>query len=982
MNEQKLPEVDTSLIPKQFKLIRSLPIENLKAVFCELVHQKTGAKFIHLASHDDNNVFMVAFRTLPENSTGVAHILEHGVLEGSRRYPVRAYKGLSGRSLNTFLNAMTGADYTAYPFASRNKKDFFNVMSIYLDATFFPLLRKETFLQEGWRYEFEDTEDPSSQLVYKGVVYNEMKGALGNPLRMFHEAVKRAVFPDLIFRHVSGGDPQVIPELTYEDWKQFHARHYHPSNAYFYTHGNIPLHEILEAIDHHVLNEFQDTDPPAPTPIQKSYQEPVKLELTYPVSETADTQTKSFIAVLWKLAPVSKFYENLKLALLNIILCGDNTALLNRELIKSGLGGGLAPVGFDDSFSESMFGAGLKDTDPEKADQIEKLILETLQNISTNGIAEDEIEAALHQLEFSTREIKGEHGVPAGLHLAMRSFHVWMNGGDFYKSLTIDEHLARLREEANDSQFFRHLISTYLLKNPHRATLVLRPEPGAIERQARLVASRLSNIKSQLTSSDVKTIDENVEALKKYQDKEEDRSCLPSVTREDIPEDPDDPPAILSHLKQVPLFRHPIPTNGISYLTLLFDMPFYSIEPSLSVSLLGIIKDLGAAGLNYLEMSGRIKKSVGALQVNIFPFRNLADSRLHFASLISSRCLPRNHSKMTEILGDVVLKPEFGDMDRIRNLIAMKRAYVIPAATFNAHRMALVASARAISPLRRFFHFFEGLGFIQRLMRTSDDQWGSIVSDMETVLKTIVLRNHLNISFTGLDDQFSDIQDSLASLVDRLPVSESDDSIGSGSPDTSTPVRDAWIIDTEVSYVAKSYPAAPYEDPDAPVLHVISGLMEMPLYDEIRAKGGAYGAFAIYDAESAIFSLVTYRDPQTNQSLNAFDNVIFDLADGNFTDEQLDHAIINIIRSLDVPPSPNERGLSAFMNRMKGLTYEARKKHRKGILNTTREDVCRIVDKYFTRPIITGISVITSDEILKRPDTSALNLDRFSLISK
>ncbi|MCD4653478.1 insulinase family protein, partial [bacterium] len=336
------PNIQSGDLLNGFSVKHIENIDSLKIVFYELEHRKTGSRMIHLSSDDDNCVFMVTLATHPEDSTGVAHILEHGVLEGSKNYPVRIFKNLSGRSLNTFLNAMTSSDYTAYPFASRNKTDFFNIMDLYIDAVFFPLLSKHTFLQEGWRYEFARMDDPETPLEYKGVVFNEMKGAMSNPVRLFHEYFQKGLFPDLTYAMASGGDPKHIPELTYKQWNEFHKKFYHPSNAFFFTHGNIPLTELTARIDDKVLSKFKKESPTKPIPRQTNFKSPRTVKYTFPISKSEDTKNKAFVALVWKLIPITNFYENLKLSVLDTILSGSSSSVLNRTLMKSGLGSGLA----------------------------------------------------------------------------------------------------------------------------------------------------------------------------------------------------------------------------------------------------------------------------------------------------------------------------------------------------------------------------------------------------------------------------------------------------------------------------------------------------------------------------------------------------------------------------------------------------------------------------------------------------------------
>ncbi len=971
----------------QFRIKRVEYAESVKAMFYELVHEPTGAKYIHLACEDDNNVFSIAFRTIPEDSTGVAHILEHSVLEGSEKFPVRIYKNLTGRSLNSFLNAMTSADYTAYPLASRNKKDFFNLMECYLDAALFPLLLNETFLQEGWRYEFAVPDDPETPLMFKGVVYNEMKGALGNPLRLFHEKLKKAVFPDLTYAYVSGGDPQVIPELTYENWRAFHRKHYHPSNAFIFTYGDIPLADLIEAMEIHALSRFDKSDPVPPVPEQPMFSSPREVRSTYPVPKEADISGKSMVALAWKLAPVTEFYENLKLSLLSEILTSDSSSILNRALLKSGLGSGLLPVGFIDSFSESIWGSGLKDCDEKNADRIETLILDTLKNVAEAGIDRDEVEAAIHQFEFFTREIKGDHGFPFGLSLCMRGLDVWKQGGDFFKTLTLDTHLENLRREALGDGFFRTLIHKYFLDNPHRVKLILTPDQGGVERQEAALRTRLDQFKSKLTQSEIQALLEQAEKLKAHQDQEEDLSCMPSITLDDISREPDfteyQTGEIVAGEITTPIYEHPMVTNGILYLELGFATEEIDCMACFELSLLNLLPSLGAGGKNYVEMGRKIKMRVGSVGLKTIPLRHVTTGQIRVLNLVSARCLPRNQAEMADIVSDMLLNPDFEDTKRLTELVKMKRSYALPTAAAMGHRMAFIAASRWLSRTQNFYHETDGLGFFQRLLQFRKNiEMPRIATQMKSILNSFVYRNLATSASTGPGNMLGEFRQSVGNILERLPVKSEQRPAHQPAADSALHVKEAWIINTEVSYIAKAIPVVPYEHADAPALKVISQLLERPLYSRIRAKGGAYGAFAVYNSDAGVFAFMTFRDPHTAESLDAFDAAVEEIASGNFTQEKLDEAIIETIRVLDLPSSPRGKGLDSYLDILRGRSPEVRRKHRAGILSVTRDAVIRVMDTYFSRPLIHGVAIVTSDDILRRSETRRLDLERISLIGE
>lgn len=973
------PDLNIGDVINGFRILRREPIDSLQLVFYELVHETIGSRMVHLSSEDDNSVFMITLATHPENSTGVAHILEHGVLEGSRKYPVKIFKNLSGRSLNTFLNAMTSSDYTAYPFASRNRVDFFNLMDVYMDAVFFPLLSENTFLQEGWRYEFAQRGNPDSPLEYKGVVFNEMKGAMGNPMRLLYEYSRKAVFPDLTYAHASGGHPGHIPELTYDEWKAFHARFYHPSNAFFYTYGNIPLPELTARIHQNVLTKVSPSKPAQAIPRQKAYEKPQRQRYTFPISRTEDPRKKTFVALLWKLIPVTDFYENLKLSLLDTILAGSTASVLNRTLLESGLGGGLVPGGLQTDFSESVFSSGLKDTDEDQAEAIESLILETLETVCREGFDPREVDAAIHELEFSSREIKGDHGVPFGLSLAFRGMKIYLEGGDFAVPLKINDVLEKLRSEASKDGFFETLIRQYLLDNPHRVTLILAPEVGGMEAREIERRKKLDTVRKQMSDAETRAIVKQAESLLAHQKDEGDTSCLPQIRIEEISRQPDTIDQKHVETAGVNVYQHDVTTNGISYMVSHFHRTFTDSVPVIAIQSAGILPELGAAGRSYIEMNRRIREKTGGISVSATGARNIKTGAYRLDFDVSGRCLPRNHGAMMDLVKDVILSPDLSNRNRISELLNLQKAYAVPMALAQGHRMALLSASRHFSPLRWLQHQTVGMEGIRFLTGLKPETIETVRQAVQNLLAALCSRDKMQIALTGNRNDMDDLTHRLGAFASSLPESsEPLDAMQQFIP-CDNPGADAWVLSTDVSYVVRTIPTVHYEHPDAAAFSVLASLMELPMYERIRAQGGAYGAFAVYDSRGALFQMMTYRDPHTAQSLENFDKVLKLMSEGEFTDEKLRHAKINIISRMDTPPSPREKGLMEFQRLLDGITYEDRRMYRTRVLDATRDDIVRIVTEYLLAPKRSAVSMVTSDEILQNNETKPLNLIRHSL---
>ncbi len=465
-----------------YQIVRVESLPGISSIFYELTHSGTGAKHIHISNSDAENTFGVAFKTVPQDSTGVAHILEHTVLCGSREYPVRdPFFSMLKRSLSTFMNAFTASDWTMYPFSTQNQKDFYNLMGVYLDAAFFPRLDGLSFKQEGHRLETimpSDSNDPAAQqLVYKGVVYNEMKGAMSSPDQVMVRSILKTLYPSTTYRFNSGGEPAEIPTLTHDQLKEFHRRHYHPGNAFFYTYGNLPLRNHLSFIETKVLNSFEPIDHDTDVKSQPRWKQPRTESYPYPFDKNQDPTKKCQVCVAWLTADIRDTFELLVLALLEQILLGNAASPLRQALIDSGLGSALCDgTGFDADNRDTLFVSGLKDVAASDATQIEEIILGVLRGLAENGIDQTLIESAIHQIEFHRKE-RTNTPYPYGIKLLLTFSGSWFHGGDPVKILNFDADLARLRKELAGGSFFENRIKQYFLDNPHRATVTLIPDP-------------------------------------------------------------------------------------------------------------------------------------------------------------------------------------------------------------------------------------------------------------------------------------------------------------------------------------------------------------------------------------------------------------------------------------------------------------------------------------------------------------------------
>ncbi|WP_455204397.1 insulinase family protein, partial [Kaarinaea lacus] len=586
-----------------FSWIRSETIASLNLVVEEYKHNKTGALHYHLSADNPENVFLVALRTVPTDSTGVAHILEHTALCGSKNYPVRdPFFMMIRRSLNTFMNAFTSSDWTAYPFASQNKKDFNNLLDVYLDAVFFSNLHELDFAQEGHRLEFETPDDPKSNLLYKGVVFNEMKGAMGSPVSLLWQTLTKHLFPTSTYHYNSGGDPEAIPDLSYEELQNFYKTHYHPSNAVFMTYGDIPAYEHQLKFETAVLSQFEPLHKTIEVNPEKRYHAPVAVEEYYAVDEAESTNDKTHVVIGWLLSESIDLQEQLKAHLLSGVLLDNSASPLRKALETTDLGASPSPLcGIEDSNREMTFMCGLEGAKAENAANIETLILKTLEDVATNGVPQEQVEAVLHQLELEQREVGGGH-YPYGLQLILDALPSAIHRGDPVAALNLDPVLAALREDIKNADFIKNLVKTSLLDNQHRVRLSLKPDPMLNERREQYEAAKLARIKSNLDDKRKQKIVEQALQLVQRQQQQDDEEILPKVGLEDVPEQMHIADGDSVDFK-FPTMYFSQPTNGLVYQQIVAQLPeledeLIDVMPYYTYCL----TELGCGDKDYLEM--------------------------------------------------------------------------------------------------------------------------------------------------------------------------------------------------------------------------------------------------------------------------------------------------------------------------------------------------------------------------------------------
>jgi Zn-dependent M16 (insulinase) family peptidase len=953
---------------------RVVPLKEIKSFFYELEHSATGARHVHISNDDSENTFGVAFKTVPADSTGVAHILEHTALCGSKKFPVRdPFFSMIKRSLNTFMNAFTASDWTMYPFSTQNQKDFYNLMEVYLDAAFYPLLDELSFRQEGHRLEIEeDGSKGSSKLVYKGIVYNEMKGAMSSPEQVLSRSILNALYPLTTYSFNSGGDPAVIPALTYDDLKKFHGRHYHPSNAYFYTYGNLPLRDTLSFINEKVLRNFERIDPGTDVPSHPRWNESRKRRYFYPLAKSEDPLKKNQVCLAWLTSDITDSFEVLVLVLLEHILLGNSASPLRKALIDSGLGSSLCDsAGYDPGNRDTLFVCGLKDLKEADAEEVEKIIFGVLLDLSEKGIDKELIESALHQIEFHRKEVTNTP-YPYGIKLLTSFAGSWLHGGDPARILDFDADLQRLRMEMSEGPLFENRIIECFIKNPHRVLLTLVPDQEMEQKESDRVALELENVFKGLTEAGIGKINNDSKNLEALQGKKENLSCLPTLALSDIP------PSVqsvkeASSYGAVPVSCYEQTTGGILYFTAAAG------TGNLGVNLMPLVpffcfafSKAGTSLRDYSDMARRIDAYTGGISLspNARTGFGTSGSCVPFVSF-NGKCLARNTGMMFDIISELVLKYDFSDLTRLKNLLLEYKAGLESMVVPGGHRLALSLASRNFSntsALSEKWHGIHQLLYIKNLTEDlSEDNLRRIAQDLALITSEIMTRSNMKTALIGDNAALTEALPHVLSMREGLAVgSHGGFSSGNVSTEDDLP-REGWSTSTSVSFVAYVFDAVRLEHEDAPLLAVISKLLKsMYLHREIREKGGAYGGFSIYNSEEGLFSYASYRDPHIVNTLKIYEGAPAFIRPENIGDEDVKEAILQICSETDRPDPPGPAARKAFYRKIVNLSDDLRTRFKSGVLSVTREKVIDAADKYLMgKNNRCGIAVISGEDNLK-----------------
>ncbi|XP_069565063.1 presequence protease, mitochondrial [Brachyistius frenatus] len=974
-----------------FTVREVVAVPDLFLTAVKLTHDKTGAQYLHAARDDSNNLFSVQLRTTPMDSTGVPHILEHTVLCGSEKYPCRdPFFKMLNRSLSTFMNAFTASDYTMYPFSTQNEKDFQNLLSVYLDAVFFPCLREQDFWQEGWRLENETPTDPNSPLVFKGVVFNEMKGAFSDNEQLYAQHLQNKLYPDHTYSVVSGGEPLAIPDLTWEQLKHFHATHYHPSNARFFTYGDLPLENHLQQIQEEALSKFQRIDPNTQVPPQPHWASPREDRVTCgPDAMAPDPARQNTLCVSYLLGDITDTFEGFTLGLLSSLMISGPNSPFYKSLIEPKIGTDFSSVvGYDGSTKEASFSIGLQGMAEDDTEKVKQIISQTIDDIIQTGFEEERIEALLHKIEIQMKHQSTNFGLSLASYIASS----WNHDGDPVELLRISDSVAKFREALKEKpRFLQDKVKFYFKENTHRLTLAMSPDETYMDKQAEAEEEKLQKKIQDLSDSDRKEIHEKGLELLAAQSKTQDASCLPALKVSDIEPTISVTPVQMSSAGGVPVQLCEQPTNGLVYFRAMCSLNTLPEELRLYVPLFcTVITKMGCGALDYRQQAQQMDLRTGGMSVStqVIPDSTHLDT-FEQGVLLSSSCLERNLPHMFQLWSDLFNKPHFDNEERLRVLVMMSAQELANGISYSGHMYAMTRGGRHLTPagdLEETFGGMEQVRFMKRIAEMSD--LSQVVRTLPRIKKHLFNLDNMRCAINTTPQKMSDTTAELESFMKdvagnrkkrkavrtnivKKPLDPEDDAGPSRKLISETnfqpcQMKTFFQLPFPVNFVSESIRTVPFSHEDYASLCILGKMMTAKyLHGQIREKGGAYGGGARMGG-GGLFSFYSYRDPNSMQTLSAFRKGVDWAKSGQFTQQDIDEAKLSVFSAVDSPVAPGNKGMSRFLG---GVTDEMKQNHREQLFAVDHKNLVDVAERYL------GVGQRTCGVAILGPENNTIKKD-------
>ena len=901
-----------------------------------------NCKHIHLESGSNEKVFMVAFRTIPEDSTGVAHILEHTALCGSKKYPVRdPFFMMIRRSLNTFMNAFTSSDWTAYPFATLNKKDFNNLLGVYLDSAFFPNLDNLDFAQEGHRLEFQEKNNPESEIEIKGVVYNEMKGAMSSITSQLWHGMSSHLYSSSTYKHNSGGDPENIIDLTHEDLVNFHQKHYHPSNATFFTFGNVDPLEIQSFIKENVLDNFSPSDEVVAVKNEDRLESPKVVSDFY--NPQPGDENNHHIVLSWLLNESHNPVQLLETYLMSNILLDNSASPLRKVLENTKLGKSPSPLtGLEADQKELVFAAGLEGIDSNKSKEVEILIMDCLTKLVEDGVPKDLIDSSLHQLEIRQREITGS-GMPFGLQIMLTCLPACIHNDNPLNVLDLDSAFNTIKNNLKSDNYIENLIDKNLIKNNHRLTYSLIPDTELNKKNEEKIQNKVFEITKNFSSDDKEKLIKLANDLEKRQNSIDDPEVLPKVTKEDIPKTRNYASPLTFTKNESTNYFYKTGTNGIVYHSMIFPCEALD-ENELKVASLfsNTLTDIGLGKDSYEDIQKYQSSITGGISASFITLPDKKDDTFKLALKVSSKSLEGNESFMQDLILRTVKESIFDETNRIQELLEFISSDNEKSVIQNGHILSMSNAASQISDIASTNDLTSGLRFVHNTNHLS-----KLVKEKDELTKYLELLRSINSKISNTPSYlFTASALDKANLNLNFTIKENTNLYKNQNLIAlqSTPV--GWITGSQVCFCAEAFPTVDFWHEDAPALTVLGTVLRNGyLHSAIREKGGAYGAGATQDSNNKVFKFFSYRDPKCTETFNEFKKSR-EWSVKNITEEQLEEGVLGVISSIDKPLSPFGEAMSDFMSSLDQKTQDERLSFRSKVKDCSLANLAMVSEKY------------------------------------
>lgn len=926
---------------KGYKLIQEKHIKDVNSDCVLLEHEKTGAKVFLMKNDDDNKTFGIGFKTLPKDNTGICHIIEHSVLSGSRKFQTKEpFMDMVKISMATFLNALTFPDKTIYPVSSRNEKDFKNLMDVYMDAVFYPVMKKDRriFMQEGWHYELENAED---ELNIKGVVYNEMKGAYSVPETTLYYRVNNALCPDTVYAMESGGEPYEIPNLTYENFCDFHSRYYHPSNSYIYLYGDCDMEERLEFLDREYLSNFEKEKIDNFEGSQKPFENTKNVFDEYSVSKDEDTKNKTFLAYSSCFGESNGLKDGIIGKLLSEILVDMQGAYLKEALLKANICEDVSSISME-STKFSSFGVYVINSEREYLDKFKEIVENVLREVVKNGIGKEKLIAVLNRTEFSIRELL--NSTTAGVEYFFSIFDTWLYGGSPMDSLTFDEALSEIREDILNNRLLERVIEEKILNNNHKAFIVLSPSAGLNDKKDLAQKEWLKRYKDSLSQIQIEKIIENTKNLIEYQQTEsteEQKATIPKLKIEDIDKETLKIPNEVEKIEDITVLKHNIFTSGINYVDICFDLKHISKDEIVYLSLVeNLLKSLDKKSMTYKDFSVETFLRCGGVSTSITTLTN-AKNREKFVPkfVVSVKFLGEKLKETVELLKVLLKETIFTDKNRIKEEVLSIKGELEQDVLGAGHMYGINRAKSYFSNKACYDERFKGLDylkFIQDLAENFDDRIDNVLEKMKFVYNRMFKQNETIVNITTTEENFEEIKKAFVECVKEFSRFED---ISYDFTFERENLKEGIATSSDVNYVTFAGDLKKLGIEYSGSFSLLSKILSTThMHNNIRAIGGAYGAglSITRDSEMLMFS---YRDPNLKSTKETFNSVGKYVSEMEITEEELESFKISLVKDFNPLLTPKHKGYTSMVMYITGSDEKELELYLGQLLNTKLEDL-------------------------------------------